>query len=65
MAPEQENVTCPAAAVTPLARVTTKTLDANAAVFARADGAVKVQTGVAGQVKPVKVIKILPAADMA
>jgi len=45
--------------------VTVKTPPANAAALASAEGAVKVQTGVAGQVKPVKVTAIFPAAVMA
>lgn len=60
----QEKVTVPAAAVIVAAKVIVKTLVAKAAVLVKAEGAVNVQTGVAGQVKLVKVIAILPAAEI-
>jgi len=60
-----EKVIAPAAAVTPAPKVTVKSLPVNAAVLVRAEGAVNVQVGVAGQVKPVKVTTILPAVEMA
>jgi len=64
VAPVQENVTAPAAAVTPAPNVTVNVFAAKAAVFDNADGDVNVQTGVAGHVNPVNPTVILPAAEI-
>jgi len=59
----QVKVTVPAATAV-AERVTVKTLAAKAEEVGSAvpTGAVNLQTGVAGQVKPVKVVKIFPDA---
>jgi len=64
VAPVQLNVIVPAAAVTPAFNVTVNVSPENKAEFDNAEGAVNVQTGEAGHVKPAKVVAILPAAEI-
>ncbi len=58
------NVIAPAGALTPVARVTVNVLLLKTAALASAEGAVKVQTGVAGHTKLFNCTTILPATGM-
>ncbi len=62
VAPVQEKLTAPALIVSVLPNVTVNLLFENDAVLILEEGAVKVQTGIAGQLKPDNVTDILPPA---